>query len=804
MANLPRPKTDATDLCAATILHAEAGRRLTKLFRGDAQAPPDDYDAGVLFNAEEIALPWPAFVARLASLPPTACLIRGAVRPEAREAVAAGPVRRLAIDREECLAAFEPAARNWIILDADHTDVPFDARDVETCVGAWLATLPEAIADARCAWFPSAQQHRTATLRGKLLVALATPLNDTGAAAWASAHGFDPSVCRAVQPNYLAAPVFVGCIDPLAGQRAPLVFDGPPATLPSVAPSVAAGLGDREPIPEDAAEPTPRAFALAASFAERWLAGDRVASNAALHLFGWLLGAGWGKAELAGLLACLDADEPDARKAAEHRHILDSARAIEGPGAFRAWCGDDWPTVDAAANPLTTARRLRREAGAGEAGETQPLILQSRAHPETVLVNHGPERGGYRRVAIECVPMVLAELGYASKPDAVGKRAEAPRAMIARLGGLYDATIYDFAARESRYDPSRGEVTLGYPIAPIAPTFDPRADVWLRALGGEDYPRLAEWIASCAQASIDRLAAALVLVGPRDTGKSLLASVVARLWGETPCPADSLVRQFNDDLLACPIVLDDEAELFGSRALSTKRFRNLIQQRERRIEAKHRGREKLRGALRFIVSCNAISDLRFRDVSGPDVIDAVADRIALHKLDAGQARWCLDALAALRLPGTHDVDVEAIVHHAAWIAKTTEIPSVRFIGACGGAATAVLAGHVQESADVWASLDVWLAGDDRGRGPWYPHDGNLAVDARGLATSLGALDHKWDLARVSAALAPVHRGTVRPRAIPGRPRLYVLDVDRLVQSGALDAESGAALAHRVGADRDVA
>jgi predicted P-loop ATPase len=323
---------------------------MAKLYR-DLDSAPDDYDAGKLVTAREIhCATFESFVESIAAIRSDECVIRGGVREDARPFVEAGErVRRLAYDREECAAAFEAVDRNWIVLDADETSIPFDVDDPEAALRDWDVTLPERIRNAPRAFFPSASAHRSPTLRGKLVVALARPMSNADAEAWAKANGFDGSVCRTVQPNYFAAPIFEGCEDPLREWRAPTVLDldGKPARLRApkadAKKKVATALAKRD---EDAAPLTERARKLAKKIGARWLAGGRVEGNAWLHLCGWCLSKGWSKGELSGLLAALDTDEPDPRKRAEHVHILHNAREIEGPGGAREWLGDDFDKVD--------------------------------------------------------------------------------------------------------------------------------------------------------------------------------------------------------------------------------------------------------------------------------------------------------------------------------------------------------------------------------------------------------------------------------------------------------------------------
>lgn len=353
---------------SATILTAAEGRRLTKQYR-DPSKKPDDYDAGYLFRAEPRTFAsFTSFVHALESLRPDQCLIRGGVKADALADVQEGlEVRRLAYDDEDGPAAFEGVDRNWIVLDADKTDAPFDVDDPEACVLAWRATLPDEIRVAESAFFLSASAHLHSTVRGKLVVALDAPLSNADAAAWASAHGFDGSVCHTVQPNYFAAPLFEGDDDPLADMRGAFCFSGKPAHLtptPAKGKGATKALARRESIPTDAAPLSDRARRIVDVIQTRWLDGGRVEGNAWLHLAGWCLGKGWPKSEIAAMLAALDTDEPDASKAAEHRHILSNARAIEGPGGAREWLGGDFTAVDAILghDPVTAAWADRRAA----------------------------------------------------------------------------------------------------------------------------------------------------------------------------------------------------------------------------------------------------------------------------------------------------------------------------------------------------------------------------------------------------------------------------------------------------------
>jgi hypothetical protein len=308
-------------------------------------------------------------------------------------------------------------------------------------------------------------------------------------------------------------------------------------------------------------------------------------------------------------------------------------------------------------------------------------------------------------------------------------------------------------------------------------------DAWLRALAGELYPRLEQIVASCAQENIARLAATAVLVAPKDCGKTLFARCLAGMWrAEEPAPASLLVSRFNGDLTRCPIVFDDEAKLLGSERLSTKHFREIVQSVERPIELKGRERFMLRGAARLVVACNGVGDLRFADVTGKDVVDAVADRLLV--IVTRDVEGCRAALERLRLPGGYLCDRERIVRHFAWIATHVALERDRFVGSGGAdSAYAVLAGHVASNADLFETLRSWLEAKGDG-GPWYVRQGVLYVDRAALAGGLAMRGKGWDLTRVNGALEPFREQGEARIKIAGerRARVARLDVERIARA----------------------
>jgi len=575
-------------------------------------------------------------------------------------------------------------------------------------------------------------------------------------------------------------------------------------------------------------DPDERTAALLEAMAPYWDAPGAVTGRRQIlrALGGYLAKRGWPDGQIAAVASGLETLRPEALRVATMIECAQAARldpdTAAGWSTLVEWSADAAAQIEAVAKdprepvgfpgvwaPCFAGMFKRAAAAAAPPEEPAddepfapavtengtPIFLCSRKSSFTLLWE-GDELG-HRPIHEKRVRLRVRELGYHHglvQLHAKGGKPLSTDAILETNGASYTQTAYAFRNRVTEYDPTgEGRVTIGFPLAPVVPCFDADADAWLRALGGPHYGNLAVWIASCAQRHINRLSACLIVMGRADSGKSMLGHALARMWGQTP-PALGLINvQFNADLLRCPILVDEEAQLFGSKALSTNKFRDIIQSTARSVEFKGLERCELTGALRAIVSCNGYSDLRFANLGGPAVIEALRDRMLV--IDATpRADTCKGPLARLRLPNDHRVDLDRVARHMAWLCETVELPTDRFLGA-GGAATegAVLAGHIDEHVDIWERFRDWIESTITTNGPWYATQSKgLCVDTAALTTSLEKAGRGWEHRKVREALAPFHTGDYRPDAEP-RTRLWVVDSRRIAEALQLDAESLGAL-----------
>lgn len=149
------------------------------------------------------------------------------VRGEPRDGVDWSCARRLlyADPKNGDPATFDATSRSWFMVDIDGVECPAGVdpvEDPEDAVEHLIGLLPPELWDATCVWQWSSSQGVKAggALSCHLFFWSAEPLTDDQLTRWAgevNASGkiIDAAVYRAVQPHYVAAPLFEGMRDPL-------------------------------------------------------------------------------------------------------------------------------------------------------------------------------------------------------------------------------------------------------------------------------------------------------------------------------------------------------------------------------------------------------------------------------------------------------------------------------------------------------------------------------------------------------------------------------------------------------------
>lgn len=205
-----------------TVLHAH-GRRLAKLVRADGSTV--GYNLARTVDAAVVTVPTRDALHRLLLrlLPrPDCCAIRGAPLAGDR---ATGIRRLLHPDPDTGDAAtFRDVPRAWVALDVEGIVRPacLAAADLIGCARLALDALPAAFAGCAGIVQATAGHGLKPDMRLRLWFTLDRPAWGHELRRWLRGTPADPSVFRAVQPIYTAAPVFDGCPDHLPTRMAVL------------------------------------------------------------------------------------------------------------------------------------------------------------------------------------------------------------------------------------------------------------------------------------------------------------------------------------------------------------------------------------------------------------------------------------------------------------------------------------------------------------------------------------------------------------------------------------------------------
>jgi hypothetical protein len=219
-------------------------KRLAKLVRYTPDGVVvDGYDDAAKFTWE--ARPVDCFEALAMELEnlardPNACVIRGAIKDQARQKKVVNRRQHRGKDGVDGDWENHRPGRRWVAFDIDKLPLPEDLRPADMLmpvlakgIAAFArGRLPEEFRDAACAFHfsGSAGLHGWDKVSLHLWFWLDRPVFDLSWRAWAKGKGVDESLFKAVQAHYTADPVFEDGLDPLAGVRFG-VLDGEPEVV---------------------------------------------------------------------------------------------------------------------------------------------------------------------------------------------------------------------------------------------------------------------------------------------------------------------------------------------------------------------------------------------------------------------------------------------------------------------------------------------------------------------------------------------------------------------------------------------
>jgi hypothetical protein len=197
--------------------------------------------------------------------------------------------------------------------------------------------------------------------------------------------------------------------------------------------------------------------------------------------------------------------------------------------------------------------------------------------------------------------------------------------ILSKYGTLARNVVVDMAAQRSYYDLETDTfVEAPCPVRDLSPQYSPEVAGWLDAIGD---PALLDWLA-CAP-DLNQPLPALYLHGAPGSGKNLMASALARLFGDAVTPMTEAFSDFNAQMAKNPVLFADETLPRALRGPSgADEFKAFTTERSRPLRRKFLGNVTLRGCPRLILAANNRDMLpRSTGYSNDDDIDALAQRV---------------------------------------------------------------------------------------------------------------------------------------------------------------------------------
>lgn len=222
-------------------------------------------------------------------------------------------------------------------------------------------------------------------------------------------------------------------------------------------------------------------------------------------------------------------------------------------------------------------------------------------------------------------------------------------ALVQRVNTFYaDAHGGDFVDEHANHGAGVLWIAGARLRSDLTPCFDPQIAEWLRLLAGDDAELAAlldMWLAAVPDASnvAEHTIPALMLLGRKGTGKTLLAAGLSALWGVDPIGHEEAFGRFNARLGASPVV--DGSEFSGSllrpgRSGEGHDLRVMISQAPKQLEAKFMAPTSLLGSPRVILSANDFGAWGDSPLD-EDSYRALVDRIAVLQPDVSAETYLL-------------------------------------------------------------------------------------------------------------------------------------------------------------------
>lgn len=336
-------------------------------------------------------------------------------------------------------------------------------------------------------------------------------------------------------------------------------------------------------------------------------------------------------------------------------------------------------------------------------------------------------------------------------------------------GKVVDRVEYVAGLDKPEYDRFRNTLRVGVAQfrTDLKPSRCEAVKEWLALLGGEQTPKLLDWLATFRQ--VTRPTCALYVEGVSSAGKELLARGLSQLYvSRQYCRYEEMVDSFNDLLLDSSLVYADEKmpDQGMKRGAPSAVFRSLTATDSFTINAKHAAKVSVRMCPRILITANDSKALNLlAEGLEQDSVEAIAKRI-LHVCPKDRLVGARDYLKALggRRETEKWVDGDLLARHILWLEQNHEVKAGdRFIVEGGGeSVTRLIVGRemdrVLEALAIYCSRYKTLPSEDAkptvGIPPRLARSKGVVPEIRGVFVQASALADYWTVLLPREKVAP--------------------------------------------------
>lgn len=310
--------------------------------------------------------------------------------------------------------------------------------------------------------------------------------------------------------------------------------------------------------------------------------------------------------------------------------------------------------------------------------------------------------------------------------------------MLAQYSTVVHSIEYDLTSSVSLYD-NNTKAMIFAPCPPrvITGEYFSHVEEWINRLCGGD-PKKITMINGWLSLFYDlrEPLAALFVADAKNTGKTLLATGLARRWTVgAATPIDSVLGAgFNTAMLDCPLIHCDEskpAELLRSGA--TSKLRDFIQKRNHKVNEKYIKETEVKGCIRLLMTANNRSLLDTEENLTIHDIDATMERILFLSAHPSAAEY-LQSLGPPSEIQKMFIDNDAIAKHVIWLSENHKIENRTRFGLSGEGSE--LHNEMAVTRRIPSAIMHWLVSYLQNpintKNQVLVKDGNLYVTAKGL------------------------------------------------------------------------